>query len=84
MRVKQIEGQIRDLQKEQAEIQKDQSALRLQPCRGDLEIRQKEEKLLELDRRVKGVREGMGELERKRQELIAEPIKKQGYESPFS
>ena len=37
--IKQLENQIRDLQKELAAIQKDQVVLRLQPCRGDSEIR---------------------------------------------
>jgi hypothetical protein len=40
--IKQLENQIRDLQKELAEIQKDRAVLRLQPCRGDSEIRGKE------------------------------------------
>jgi hypothetical protein len=33
--VKQLENQIRDLQRELSEIQRDKAALRLQPCRGD-------------------------------------------------
>ncbi len=43
--IKQLEKQIRDLQRELAEVQKGQSALRLQPCRGDSEIREKDGKL---------------------------------------
>ena len=42
--IKQLENQIRDLQKELAEIKKDQAVLRLQPCLGDSEIRVKDEK----------------------------------------
>ena len=37
--IKELENQIRDLQKELAEIKKDQAVLRIQPCRGDSEIR---------------------------------------------
>jgi hypothetical protein len=43
--IKQLENQIRDLQKELAEVQKDLAVLRLQPCRGDSEIRKKDEKI---------------------------------------
>jgi len=39
-----IEQQIRDLKKELAEVQKDQAVLRLEPCRGDSEIRKKDTK----------------------------------------
>ena len=70
--IKQIEKQIRDLQKELAEIQKGQAALRLQPCRGDSEIRQKDGKLEELDKRAKSISETIRDLERKRQKLMAE------------
>jgi chromosome segregation ATPase len=70
--IKQLEKQIRDLQKELAEVQKGQSALRLQPCRGDSEIREKDGKLEELDRRAKTIRETIRDLERKRQKLMAE------------
>jgi chromosome segregation ATPase len=55
--IKQLENQIRDLKRELAEIQKDQAVLRLQPCRGDSEIRKKDEKFDELDRRAKIINE---------------------------
>ena len=70
--IKQLEKQIRDLQKELAEVQKGQDALRLQPCRGDSEIREKDGKLDDLDRRAKIIRESMQDLERKRQVLMSE------------
>lgn len=70
--IKQLEKQIRDLQKELAEVQNRQAALRLYPCRGDSEIRGKDEKLEELDRRVKTLSETIRDLERKRQKLMAE------------
>ena len=70
--IKQLEKQIRDLQKELAEVQKGQSALRLLPCRGDSEIREKDGKLEELDRRAKTINEIIRDLERKRQKLMAE------------
>ena len=70
--IKQLEKQIRDLQKELAEVRKGQAALRLQPCRGDSEIREKDGKLEELDRRAKTINETIRDLERKRQKLMAE------------
>ena len=81
--VKQIERQIRDLLRELAEIQKEQSGLRLQPCRGDAEIRAKEGKLEELDKQARSLKESIRELERKNQGRISEPSKKEEYESPF-
>jgi len=42
-----LEKQIRDLQKELAEVQKERALLRLQPCRGDSEIREKDKKSYE-------------------------------------
>ena len=70
--IKELEKEIRDLQKEQAEITKDQSVLRLQPCRGDSEIMAKEAKFDELDRRATIIRETIRDLTRKRQLLISE------------
>ena len=70
--IKQLEKQIRDLQKELAEVQKGQAALRLQPCRGDSEIREKDAKFDELDRRAKTISETIRDLEGKRQRLMAE------------
>ena len=82
--IKQIERQIRDQQKELNEVQKEQIALRLQPCKGDATIRKKEEKLEELDKRVRSVKESIREVERKRQVVMSEPVKRDGYESPFT
>ena len=76
-----LEKQIRDLQKELAEIKKDQSVLRLQPCQGDSEIREKDEKFDELDKRATIVRETIRELTRKRQLLISETTTKGSYDS---
>ena len=81
--IKQIERQIRDLQRELIEVQKEETSFRLQPCKGDKEIRRKEGKLHELDKRIRSLRESIRELERKRQEVMSEPVKKEGYESPF-
>ena len=81
--IKQIERQIKDLQKELSEVQREQASLRLHPCQGDLEIRKKDEKLEELHNRIKSINVTKRELERKRQDLIAEPLKKSGWESPF-
>jgi len=81
--IKQIERQVRDLQKELNEVQKKQAALRLQPCKGDITIRKKEEELEEMDKRIRSLKESIRELERKLQEVISEPLKREGYESPF-
>ncbi len=70
--IKELEKEIRDLQKELAEIKKDQSVLRLQPCRGDSEIREKDGKREELDKRARTISETIRDLERKRQRMMAE------------
>ena len=70
--VKKLENQIEDLQKELAEIKKNQSVLRLQPCLGDSEIKEKEEKFEELDRRVKALDDTIRDTTRKRQLMISQ------------
>jgi hypothetical protein len=70
--IQELEHEIRDLQKELAGVQKDQSALRLQPCRGDSEIMKKDAKYDELDRRATIIRATIRDLTRKRQLLISE------------
>ena len=75
--IKRLEKQVRDLQKELAEVQKGQAAIRLQPCRGDSEIREKDAKFDELDRRAKTVGESIRNLEGKRQKLMAQSIIKE-------
>jgi nucleotidyltransferase/DNA polymerase involved in DNA repair len=70
--IKQLENQIRDLKRELAEIQKNQALLRLQPCRGDSEIRGKDTKFYELDSRVSAINETIRGMTRKRQLLISE------------
>jgi predicted nucleic acid-binding Zn-ribbon protein len=82
--IKQLENQIRDLQKELAAIQKDQAVLRLQPCRGDLEIREKDAKFDELDRRAKAINETIRGMTRKRQLLISESTIRGSNGSPSS
>ncbi len=82
--IKQLENQIRDLQKELAAIQKDQAVLRLQPCRGDSEIRGKDAKFDELDRRAKAINETIRGMTRKRQLLISESAIRGSNESPSS
>jgi len=81
--IKQIERQVRDLQKELLGLQKEWDLTRLQPCRGDAEIRKKEEILDELDRRIDSINDKIRELERKRRELMSVSVKKAGYDSPF-
>jgi len=77
-----LEKQIRDLQKELAEVQREKAALRLQPCQGDSEIRKKDERSDELDRRAKSLRETIRDVTRKRQLLIAQSTTKGSCDSP--
>jgi hypothetical protein len=71
--ITQLEIQIRDLKKELAGIKKDQIILRIQPCQGDSDITEKDEKIDELDRRAKAINETLRRMTRKRQLLISEP-----------
>jgi hypothetical protein len=82
--IKPIESQVRDLQKELNEVQKEQAAFRLQPCTGDITIRNKEEKREDFTKRIRPLVESIRELERKRQEVISEPPEREGHESPFT
>lgn len=82
--INQLENQIRDLQKELVEIQKDKAVLRLQPCRGDSEIREKDAKFDELDRRAKVINETVRGMTRKRQLLISESTIRGNNESSSS
>ena len=79
--IKELENQIRDLQRELAEIQKDQAVLRLQVCWGDSEIRGKDAKSDELDRRAKEINETLRGIIRKRQLLFFQSATKGSYES---
>jgi hypothetical protein len=81
---KELENQIRDLQKELAAIQKDQAFLRLRPCRGDSEISEEAEKFDELDRRGKIINETIRDLTRKIQLLISESAIRGSNKSPSS
>jgi len=80
--IKQIEGQIRELQKKLAETQKERNLLRLQPCKGDLEIRQKDEEINRLDKSIAFLNQQIRETEKKRREMMSESLKKPNYESP--
>jgi chromosome segregation ATPase len=82
--IKQLEQEIRDLQKALAEVQKDQAVLRLQPCRGDSEIREKDAKCDELDRRAITIKETIRDLTRKRQLAISESTTRGSYDSHCS
>jgi prefoldin subunit 5 len=82
--IKELERQIRDLQRELSELKKDQAVLRLQPCRGDSDIKGKDAKFDELDRRAKNINETIRDLTRKRQLLISEATTKGSYHSPDS
>ena len=72
---KELESQIRDLQAELAELKKEQALLRLQPCRGDVELRKKDAKFEELGRQAKAIDETIRGLTRKRRQLpISESV----------
>jgi len=47
--MQELENKMRDLQKELAEVQMEQAALRLQPCRGDSDIGKKNARIDELE-----------------------------------
>jgi hypothetical protein len=70
--IKELEERIGDLTAELAEVQNDQSLLRLQPCRGDSDIREKDAKFDELDRKGTIIRKTTVDLTRKHQLLISE------------
>jgi hypothetical protein len=70
--IKEIEKEIRNLTEELAEVQNNQALLRLQPCRGDSDIREKDTKFHELDRKGTIIRKAIVDLTRKHQLLISE------------
>jgi hypothetical protein len=82
--MQELEKQIRDRQKELAEIKKEQAVLRLRPCRGDSEIRAKDAKFDELDKRATIIGKTIGDLTRKRQLLISESTTRGSYDSRCS
>ena len=82
--VKELETQIRNLQRELAEIKKEQAVLRLRVCGGDSEIRKKDEKSDELDRRAKEIDEDLRAMIRKRQLLIFQSAAQRSHESEGS
>jgi chromosome segregation ATPase len=82
--IKQIERQVRDLQKELSEVQKEWNLVRLQPCRGDGDIRQKDQKLNSLEERVDAIQDQIRELERKRRDVLSGTVKKVDQDSPFA
>ena len=84
MIMQELEQKIRDLQNELADVQKKIAALRLQPCRGDSDIREKDAKLDELDRRATILKKNIVDLTRKLQLLISESNKGASCDSPNS
>jgi hypothetical protein len=82
--VKQIERQIRDLQKDLFDAKKGADLLRLQPCTGDFELRKKEEAMTEIENQIDTINQNIRELEKKRREMMSTAVKDLGYESPFN
>ena len=81
---KELEKEIRDLEKDLVNVQKEQASLRLQPCRGDLEMREKDAKIDGLAERAEILRNNIRDLTRKHQLLISEPSIKGRYKYPSS
>jgi hypothetical protein len=63
-----------------AEVQKNQALLRLQSCRGDSDIREKDAKFNELDRRRTVIRKTIVDLTNKHQLLISESFLREKYD----
>ena len=82
--IKEIEHQVRDLQKEFSEVQKEWNLVRLQPCRGDEDIRRKDGKLNSLEERMDTIQDQIRELERKRREAFSGKVRKEDDKSPFT
>ena len=82
--IKQLENQIRDLQKELAEAQKEIAALSIQPCWGDSEIMAKDQKYDELSRRAAIIKKTIWDLTRKRQLLISKATSRESCNSHAS
>ena len=82
--ISQLQNQIRDLKKELAEIKKSQALLRLQPCLGDLEIREKDEKMSDLDGRATALNDTIRDLTRKHQLVLSESAPRTTYDLPRS
>jgi hypothetical protein len=82
--ITELQKEIRDLQKELAEIKKEQAVLRLQPCRGDSEIREKNGKLEELDMRARTINRTIHDQTRKHQQSIFQSNKGARCDSPYS
>ena len=81
---KDLEQEILNLRRELAEMQKEKAVLRLQPCRGDSEIKEKDAKFDELERQAKAIKDSIRDFTRKRQLLISQSATKGSYESPNS
>ena len=82
--IKEIEHQVRDLQKEFSVVQKEWNLVRLQPCRGDEDIRRKDGKLNSLEERMDTIQDQIRELERKRREAFSGTVRKRDDKSPFT
>ena len=82
--IEELERKISDLQKELAKIKKDQSVLRLQPCRGDSEIMKKDAKYEELARQATVINEAIRDLTRKHQLMISGSTVQGSSEPPCS
>jgi chromosome segregation ATPase len=82
--IRTLETEIRRLQRELGEVEKNQALLRLQPCQGDLEIKKKDADLDELERRTKILNETVQDLTRKRRLLISPSTPRGIYDFPNS
>jgi len=58
-----------------AEAQRERDLLRLRPCRGDMEIREKDGGLDRLDKRIESIQSLIRELGKKRREVMSAAVK---------
>jgi predicted RNase H-like nuclease (RuvC/YqgF family) len=80
--IKNVERQIRELQRELLDLQKERNLIILQPCRGDREIRQKDEKIADFGKRMLTIERTIRELEKKRREMMSAGYQKAGFKAP--
>ncbi len=79
-KIEDLERKVLDLKKELVGVEKDRAVLRLRPCKGDSEIREKDARSDELDRRAGIIKETIRDLTRKRPLLISDATNKRSLE----
>jgi hypothetical protein len=67
--IREIGLEVREMKKTLVGLRKGKNLLQFKPCRGDLELRQKDNALEEFEKRIQSLNEKMWKLERRRQEV---------------